>query len=294
MTGLLQQGLRHPNGFVRKGSTFFMQVPKLLAQRRTHGEEFRSRPPVLANSFPKSGTHLLDQIVEALPERRDFGTFLSSFTSSYRYRRRDQTSTLRILGGIVPGEIMRAHMFYSPAASELLTERNVAHYFIYRDPRDVVLSEAHYYRTLNPWHRLHPYFRDAASIDDAVTMAIAGLNDRAPALQYVDVASRFAEYEGWLHDANVCCVRFEQLTSPEKDATLRRMAEFYAAKAPTLDIDKTVERMRSNINPEKSHTFRSGKSAGWKDHFTDEHRRLFKSIAGSLLVRLGYEQDASW
>jgi hypothetical protein len=48
------------------------------------------------------------------------------------------------------------------------------------------------------------------------------------------------------------------------------------------------------IQPRKSHTFRSGKTGGWKQHFTDEHKSLFKDVAGDLLVKLGYEENNDW
>jgi len=48
------------------------------------------------------------------------------------------------------------------------------------------------------------------------------------------------------------------------------------------------------IQPKKSHTFRSGKTGGWTQHFTDEHKELFKDVAGDLLVRLGYEPGNEW
>jgi hypothetical protein len=48
------------------------------------------------------------------------------------------------------------------------------------------------------------------------------------------------------------------------------------------------------IQPKKSHTFRSGKTGGWKNHFTDAHKKLFKDVAGDLLVQLGYEKDNDW
>ena len=44
----------------------------------------------------------------------------------------------------------------------------------------------------------------------------------------------------------------------------------------------------------KSPTFRSGKTGEWKKHFTDEHKAIFKEIAGDLLVRLGYEKNNNW
>ena len=50
----------------------------------------------------------------------------------------------------------------------------------------------------------------------------------------------------------------------------------------------------SVIQPKKSHTFRLGKTGGWKEYFTEEHKKLFKDVAGDLLVRLGYEKNDDW
>ena len=58
--------------------------------------------------------------------------------------------------------------------------------------------------------------------------------------------------------------------------------------------EKALPILVDAIQPKKSHTFRSGKTGGWKQHFTDEHKKLFKEVAGDLLVKLGYEQDNSW
>jgi sulfotransferase 6B1 len=52
--------------------------------------------------------------------------------------------------------------------------------------------------------------------------------------------------------------------------------------------------LEASINPTKSPTFRSGKTGEWKKHFTEEHKSLFKEVAGDLLVKLGYERDGNW
>jgi hypothetical protein len=58
--------------------------------------------------------------------------------------------------------------------------------------------------------------------------------------------------------------------------------------------EKALEILIDAIQPQKSHTFRAGKTGGWKEHFTPEHKALFKEVAGDLLVQLGYEQDNDW
>ena len=65
-----------------------------------------------------------------------------------------------------------------------LADGNVVHYFIYRDPRDVVVSEAHYLRDMNRWHRLTPYFRKFESIDDAIMLSINGLEPPVAGIDY--------------------------------------------------------------------------------------------------------------
>ena len=81
-----------------------------------------------------------------------------------------------------------------------------------------------------------------------------------------------------------------------RDVTLNAMldeVEKTGYKIPT-PRDKALSILVEAIQPKKSHTFRSGKTGGWKQHFTDEHKDLFKEVAGDLLVRLGYEQDNDW
>jgi hypothetical protein len=57
---------------------------------------------------------------------------------------------------------------------------------------------------------------------------------------------------------------------------------------------KSLAILTDAIQPKNSRTFRSGKAGGWREHFTDDHKQLFKDVAGDLLVRLGYEMNNDW
>ena len=291
----LRNGLSSRNGFIRKGAVALLMVPKRIAAWRSNRDEFFARPPVLANSFPKSGTHLLVQIVEGLPGRVNYGAFLSSKTSSFQFRERSADNTCRFIRGFVPGEIIRGHLFYDPQYAAELATRNTVHYFIYRDPRDVVVSEAHYLREMNRWHRLAPYFRRAATIEEAIMFSITGFDPPLHGIDYPSIAARFARYRGWL-DCDACLpIRFEDLRSERQSELIRQLAEFYARRCGgTLDVDACVAAMAASIAPEKSHTFRSGQKSGWQREFTAEHSRRFDEIAGELLIELGYESDHDW
>lgn len=292
---LLDSALYHPNGFIRKGTVALLRAPRWIAGRRAAEADYANRPPVLANSFPKSGTHLLAQIVAGLPGRVNYGAFLGSETSSFQLRERSPENAGRFIASFTPGEVVRGHLFYHAQNAADLARRNVVHYFIYRDPRDVVVSEAHYLREMNRWHKLHSYFSMAESMEEAIRLSITGFDPPIPGITYPNIAARFARYQGWLENHDCLCIKFEDLQSDERDAVLRRMAEFYAARcAGPGDVEEYVQAMTAAIAPAKSHTFRSGKKAGWKAEFTPELYRRFDELAGELLIQLGYESNHDW
>ena len=136
--------------------------------RRTTADQLAAQPPVLANSFPKSGTHLLVQIVEGLPDRTNYGTFLASNTSSFQLRERSPENTCGFIRGFVPGEIVRGHLYYDPAYAEELNRRRTVNYFVYRDPRDVVVSEATHRQVSTHLARR----KDGRDLDDFVEHAV--------------------------------------------------------------------------------------------------------------------------
>lgn len=292
---MLAELLHHRNGFVRKGAALALRVPRRAARAAAGADDYAARPPVLANSFPKSGTHLLDQILEALPNQRNYGEFLSSMTSSFQFRRATDEQSAAALRTAVPGELVRSHLFCEPATADAITATRFVHYFIYRDPRDVALSEAHYYRTINRWHRLHKHFAAAESLEAAIELAIAGLPELTPEIYYPPIGQRFEHYAGWIGRDDVFAVKFSDLTSERQGELLRQMADFYAQRT-TADVDAAAiaDAMAGSVDPSRSHTYRKGSSGGWQASFTDRHRELFKEHCGDVLVTYGFETDKDW
>ena len=124
-------------------------------------------------------------------------------------------------------------------------------------------------------------------------MAITGI-DR-DGLKMVGVKGRYEGVFEWLEQPGVMCIRFENLIN-DRDATLNAMldeVEKTGYKIPT-QRERALKILVETIQPQKSQTFRAGKTGGWKEYFTEEHKSLLKDVAGDLLVRLGYEEDNSW
>jgi sulfotransferase 6B1 len=277
----------------RKGNDFAQQLPRAVKRIQAKASDFSSFPPVLVNSFPKSGTHLLLQIAEALPNTRDYGTFWASMPS-YTFRERSVETMKSALDKVIPGELVSSHLFYDPVFSNILRAKNTVHYFIYRDPRDIVISEAHYLASMTKWHRLHPYFKALPSVEAQISFSIQGANAAFP-YDYPNIAERFKRYQKWLDDSNVMTIKFEDLVSAKRDAIIQQMIDTYGSHCHHIfDRDRLFQKALHNIDPHRSHTFRQGKSGGWRKVLTTSHQHQIKEVAGELLIELGYENDFDW
>lgn len=280
--------------FMRKSLALVRKIPRSIKRLKSNHAEYRKNPPVLANSFPKSGTHLLLQIVEALPNLRNYDSFMASMPS-FTFRERSLEKHLQLIHKILPGEVLPAHLFYHHHYNDALHKINCVHFFIYRDPRDVVISDAHYLAEMNRWHRMHKYYNEIDNWEDRVARAIIGFNKPNFLYDYPNVAERFSRYRGWLEAPDVFLVRYEDLISSNRRKFLQEIAAFYLKRCEVeYSIDDIVSSMEDNINPETSHTFRQGGSGGWKDVFTDRHKIQMKKVAGDLLIDLEYEQNLEW
>jgi hypothetical protein len=270
------------------------RLQALAGQRRL---SFRGAPVLFANSFPKSGTHLLTQVLQGFP--RIGLAAVSGLPAVVTYqgetgRPRSEAEILADLRRLLPGDIAYGHVHALPAAVELLCQPGYAAYFILRDPRDVVVSHVFYVTEIEPNHIHHRYYAEELhSFEQRLSASITGLPD--PAIPFPDVRARFAPYLGWLERPETLTLRFEDFLA-DRPATLGRVLDHAVGRGFSLRIEReaALAVLAAGINPQRSPTFRSGKAGGWRGKFSPENKRLFKEVAGDLLVCLGYERDNDW
>ncbi len=191
-----------------------------------------------------------------------------------------------------------AHLFARPDALARVTSSNFIPYFIFRDPRDVVVSHVFYVTEMESRHVHHAYYQSLPDFNSRLTVSILGRPDAG--VEFPNIAERFAPYLDWLNHPEVLTIHFEDLIN-DRVQTLTRIMDHFLARVP-LQLSSPqgaprqliVDSLKSSINPTKSPTFRSGKTGEWKKHFTDEHKKIFKESTGDLLIRLGYEKDNDW
>ncbi len=252
-------------------------------------------PILLGISFPKSGTHLLDQILLGFSKVAPFSMRLHSFYAEYdgdTGRRRSGQETQAWLDSLRPLDVTSAHLFARPEVVARVAAPAFLPYFIFRDPRDVAVSHVFYVTDMEPRHVHHAYYQSLPDFDARLRVSILGRPDAG--VEFPDIAGRFAPYLGWLQQSCVLKVHFEDLVN-DRPATLGSILDHFLARVPLAVSRPTIlENLESSINPERSPTFRSGKTGEWHKHFTAEHKRLFKEVAGDLLIKLGYEKDNDW
>lgn len=285
---MLRKLLNNKNPFIRKGVALILKNSKKVLANYASGQN-----PILCNSFPKSGTHLLKQILSGIPGLRYYGEFIVT-TPSIKFMEISRETIIKKLNNIVDGELVLAHLFYSDAVASYINQKGIKHFFIYRDPRDVVISEVYYLTFTNKWHFLHKYFRKMKNHDERITASIMGINSISRGRCYENINERFMKYHGWLKDSNVFNLKYEDLINENLYQEINRILVFYYNTNIDDIENKLTKTMLNKIQPRKSHTYRKGKKSNWKHEFTEYHKKIFKDIAGDLLIKLGYEKDFSW
>ena len=256
---------------------------------------FNDAPPIFGNSKPKSGSHLLLQILNGFTQIMPYRYVDADpvRTITYEGRRKTKEEILADLEHVPNGVIGWGYVDATKENASFLTSAGRVNYFIYRDPRDMLVSQVFFATDMHEEHGMHDYYNSLPDFGARLNVAITGI-DR-DGLKMVSVKQRYEGVFQWLEQKSVMCLRFEDLIN-NRDATLVSMLdeiEKTGYKIPT-PREKALAILVDAIQPKKSHTFRSGKTGGWKQYFDEDHKKLFKDIAGDLLMKLGYESSNDW
>lgn len=265
-----------------------------VARRYGRGQ-LNSMPVVIGNAIPKSGSHLINQVLSGLPQIGPF--VVTGFPPVNRWednRKLSPERTLENIQRLQPGDIGYGYLHCSPPFIASLTKAGMASIFVYRDPRDVVVSAVKYGAYMNPKHPLHRYYWDQLKNDEERYNAIIQGIDQ-PGNEYSSIYRRYQSYLGWLEQPGVLSLRFEDLTT-QRDTCLERILDFLSDKGftPRLSRPQAVTALARSLDPQRSGTFRKGEPGGWVNNFSPANKETFKRVAGDLLLQLGYENDHDW
>lgn len=252
-------------------------------------------PAVLGNAMPKSGSHLINQVVQGLTR---LGPFVNpGFPPVNRDEVNDKLPDADVLANLSrmrPGDIGYGYVKARQPFVSLLTQPGRATIFVYRDPRDMIVSHVFYATQMHKGHGMHRYYTETLNtMEERINAAIQGVDE--PGSELSPVRAKYEGYLGWLGQPAVLCLRFEDLIL-DRSAALGRILDYLVQRGFTsrLPRDQEVAILEQAIAPKKSGTFRKGQPGNWKEYFTPANKVLFKEMAGDLLTQLGYERNQDW
>jgi Sulfotransferase domain len=271
------------------------QARRLQAALRWGPASLNVTPAVLGNAMPKSGSHLIIQVLQGLTR---IGPFVNPgfppVNRSEANVKLPVEATLRNLRRMRPGDIAYGYITAREPYLSTLAQPGRATIFVFRDPRDVIISHVFYATEMHPGHGMHRYYTEVLkNMEERIDAAIQGVQE--PGSELSSIRAKYQAYLGWLEQPDVLCLRFEDLIL-EREASLGRILDYLQGRGftPRVEREAAIEVLKEAIAPRKSGTFRKGQPGNWQEHFTQANKAHFKATAGDLLIQLGYERDNNW
>lgn len=255
----------------------------------------RSSPKLFGNAMPKSGSHLLTQVMVGLTEVAPFVN--PGYPPVNRTEDNQPVSPGEMADSIVQmksGDIRYGYLVAREPFLSALSAPDRATIFIYRDPRDLIVSHVFYATDMYEDHGMHEYYnQQLSSMEERINAAILGVNNGEIVLP--GVIERYRNYLDWLKQPGVLSIRFEDMIL-HREIALGSILDYLVTRGLDIPVDrsKIFKILKNAIQPKKSGTFRKGEPGNWKNHFTDMNVETFKRVTGDLLVDLGYEINENW
>ena len=248
---------------------------------------WKAAPKILANSIPKSGTHLLERLLYLLPgiSRQFAGTF---------WVQDDLPLFQQKCARLQNGQFMVSHLFYREEYPAILDEHGIKPILMIRDPRDVVISNVNYITRANKKHRLHDFFANHLQNDkERLHCCIKG--SREPEEYSIGCFSE--KFYPWTQSDKVLTIRFEDLIGQDGGGSEKAQKQAVDRILDFISVGLKQEERRELIKRvfyTRSKTFNKGCINQWNTVFDDDDKKLFKEVAGDWLIKYGYEKDFGW
>lgn len=239
------------------------------------------REPLFVNSIPKSGSHLLKNIIR----------MFVPLDQQYREQFIQWGNLKDHLHAFLPQFpfFSYGHLFFSDASAiELAGVRKI---LLYRDPYDWVLARARFFLSDEFEGNVDFLKEGKLSVEDLLSLMIFGIHTKAPKLSDMYDLNVAA----WLGSASVYAVRYEDLVRHVRDLESDEAGQYFAKLFEACGIspvpDNWRERVRVGSDRRRSGTARenlTGISIEIPDELPEAHRRLVDYAAPGLRQLLGY------
>lgn len=239
----------------------------------------RLKQPVFLNSVPKSGSHLLRNILRMfVPVDQQYKADFIQWPNLQQHRIAFDPAQPRLSWG---------HLFFADASAiETAPARRI---LLYRDPYDWVIARARFIMSEQFQGNVDHLRSGALTSDELLTMMIFGLPGKLPSLNDIYELNAAA----WL-GARCHAVKYEDLMQHVRDLDTQQAEGFFGSllEACLIDVpDDWRERVRRGSDREESATARenlTGVAVDLPDTLSARHRALVDYQAPGLRAVLGY------
>ena len=168
--------------------------------------------------------------------------------------------------------VIKVHAGPKPLALWLIRRGWIQPTYIYRDPRDALLSALEYGRRKRYKGRIGA-FSDIETIEQGIEFM----------REYIIIS------EIWLACPQALHVRYEDLLL-DYDSEATRLVDFLNLDKTEPDIQQVIDRYRpeQGSSDQKGTHFVKGKIGGYREVFTPEQQRLCIDAFGNYLEQMGY------
>ena len=243
-------------------------------------------PKILANSIPKSGTHLLERLLYLLP------CISRQFARTFHVQ--EAVPFERRCARLKQGQFLVCHLYFQEEYLRILEDHDIKPVFLIRDPRDVLLSYINYITRINLKHPLHRHFAHHLKSDkERLHFCMRG--SQQP--HHDTIAEMLGKFYPWTRSAQVLTVRFRDLIGEAGGGSARVQRRTVDSILNFIGVnleEKKKGALISQIYHPRSKTFHRGQIDQWKKRYDDEDIKIFKDIAGDWLIKYGYETGYDW
>ncbi|NWF64897.1 MAG: sulfotransferase domain-containing protein [Chloroflexi bacterium] len=168
--------------------------------------------------------------------------------------------------------VIKAHAGPSPASRLLVSLRLLRIAYIYRDPRDAMLSAFEY---------------GQRALSRGRPNAFSHLSDFEKSVDFMMAYVRI--WERWMGEKNVLVARYEDLLT-NYDVESARLVDYLKLDANMPEVRAVMERYRPGVNDgQQGLHFYKGKIGRFRDAYTSEQQEILLKTLRVYLKRMGYE-----
>lgn len=273
--------------------------------------EQNNLPPLFFSSIPKCGKNIVYSFLFELgykpSELNDGGLYYAvncresrsmderdHYLVAHRELTPDETqfgkrALEEKMASLRTGEVLHRHFYYTEHLSSVLSQSNIKTIFVYRDPRDCLLSAVNY---VFDQHKPEHIYKRLQSL----TREQAALSMLKGDSRLIPFAEWFDGYYSWLDAPNVIALRFEDIIGAKGGGSDVAQKIAFSKLVNELGIlvpPELFERALSCAFNASAGTFRKGQIGSWVHESTWGIRRTFHASCKSLPAKWGYRRRNS-